>query len=441
MGQKLYNVRGRTLEEAYQKMRRKFGAEAVAISTHQVTQGGVFGLFGEKLVEITISVPGPRAPSAVERKYAEHQRAQGEPEMGQTLQTYEKLIRAAQRRMNTPPQHPAAPSPRRTPPPRSGAPAAAMGSAAPSPSPVLPFPKRKPEHEAGTEDLRREIQEIREMLQVMYAESPGAGLPTEFAPHYRTLVNRGVSRKVAAALIGAVLKNSDLGVIRDPRVFGERLHFEIRKALRVTGGIALHGGHCRVVALCGATGVGKTTNLAKLAAQFSVRQRANVALLTTDTYRVAAPEQLRVYANIIGVPLRVANDAKEAAEALRAFRDYDLVLIDTAGGSQFNLEQINELKGILYAVRPHETVLVLGANTQLADLQNTVSNFKCLGPTSVLFTKLDETRQYGAMFSILVEAGLPLSFASVGQNVPDDIRIASPGMIANLILEGRARRG
>jgi flagellar biosynthesis protein FlhF len=279
------------------------------------------------------------------------------------------------------------------------------------------------------------------MMEVLYAESPGAGLPSEFAPHYRALIERGVSRKVAAVLIGAVVKNCDLAIMRDKRVFAERLHTEIRKIVHGTGGLAVQAGECRVVAVCGATGVGKTTNLAKLAAYFSVRERARVALITSDTYRVAAAEQLRVYANIIGIPMKIAHAESDMEEALREYAGYDLVLIDTAGGSQFNLEQINELKGGLRAARPHETILVMSACTPLADMRNIVANFNCCNPTSVLFTKLDETRQYGAMLSVLAESGLPMSYLSTGQNVPDDICLASPAIMANLILEGRIKRG
>ena len=447
MQQRLYKVRGTTLEEAYRKMRGKFGAEAVALSTHQVTEGGVFGLFGQKLVEITASVPVPSEPgarrgsSAVERKYAEHSKAGSAPPREENVAEYEELIRNAQRRMqgqSPPPPRTAPPSTGAKPSPGPARASAAGGQAAPH---VLPFPNRRADAEACEEDLRREVSEIREMMQVLYSESPGAGLPAEFAPHYRALVNRGVSRKAAAALIGAVVRNSDLAVLREARVFTERLYLEIRKSISVTGGIALQAGSQCVAALCGATGVGKTTNLAKLAAQFSVHERARVAMLTSDTYRIAAPEQLRVYANIIGVPLRIANDASEIAQARREFHGYDLMLMDTAGGSQFNLEQINDLKGLLFAAKPHETILVLSANTQLADMRNMISNFSCLRPTSLMFTKLDETRQYGVMLSVLIETGLPLSFLSVGQNVPDDIRIASTAMVANLALEGRDKRG
>jgi flagellar biosynthesis protein FlhF len=302
---------------------------------------------------------------------------------------------------------------------------------------MVQFPQAKPAEADTIDALKSELREIREMMQVLYAENPGAGLPSEFSPHYRELLAKGVSRKTAAALIGAVVRECEPAVLRDERIFRERLSFEIRRHVRVTGGIGLHGGSCRRVAFCGATGVGKTTNIAKLAGQFSgVRERARVALITTDTYRIAAPEQLRVYANIIGLPMTVADDPAAVRKAVQEYRDYDLVLIDTAGGSQFNLEQISELKLVLQAAQPHETVLTISAGTPLEDMRNVLRNFLCLDPTAMMFTKVDETRQYGAMLSLLWESGLPLSYLSTGQNVPDDITVATGGKLAQLIAQG-----
>ncbi len=448
MSQQFHKIRARTLDEAWRQVRRQYGPEALVINTSDVYEGGIFGLFGRKMVELTACVPvnslaaqvrAPGAPgSAAMRKYGEASKTTTQAPAAaapvETVEYFERLVRDAQQRMNAAPtsraEAPAAP-------PRAEAPVAPRAQAAPSP--VLPFPK--PEVAATSPAVQRELQEIREMMEVLYAESPGAGLPSEFAPHYRTLIERGVSRKVAAVLIGAVMKNSDLTIMRDQRVFAERLHMEIRKILHGTGGLAMHAGECRVVALCGATGVGKTTNLAKLAAHFAVRERSRVALITADTYRVAAAEQLKVYANIIGLPMKVVHNERDMDAALKEFVDHDLVLIDTAGGSQFNLEQINELKNCLRTARPHETMLVMSASTPLDDMRNIVANFKCCTPTSVLFTKIDETRQYGAMLSVLAESGLPMSYLSTGQNVPDDICLASPAVMANLILEGSINRG
>lgn len=444
MRQELQKIRGRTLEEAYRKMRQQYGEDAVVLSTAQVTEGGIRGWFGQKQVELTASVnvlPGPPAREAtpLERKYTAHDpvAAPGD-RRNESMQFFEQIVRDAQRRMNAQEPAPASTAARlRAQEPRAEEPRAASAETAP----VLPFPKKKPDDRQSAETLSREVQDIREMMQVLYAESPGSGLPTEFAPHYRTLVDRGVSRKVAAALLGSVVHGSDVALLRDPRVFVERLHFEIRKLVSVTGGIELAPGGCRVVALCGPTGVGKTTNLAKLAAHFAVHQRLRVGLITTDNYRVAAPEQLRVYAGIIGLPIRLAANEKELREALHAMREHDLVMIDTAGGSQFNLEQIRELQHTLQVAKPHETLLVMSASTQLSDLRNIVSNFSCVRPTSLMFTKLDETSQYGGLFSMVMETGLKLSYFSVGQNVPDDIRVVTPAMVAKLILEGRNTRG
>lgn len=450
MSQKLYKIKAGTLEEAYDRMRRKFGDDAIVLNTRQAVEGGMLGLFGRRVVEITVSVTAPstqpplRERSAVERKYAANAEAGKQPAQGtpENLKYLEQLVRDAQQRMNAQPVPVAAKAPE---PPETSAPvtysrAAQVPSAPAAPisptpqaatAPVLQFPNRKP----SEDPVRKELNEIRSMLQVLYAENPAAGLPTEFAPHYRQLVGQGVSRRIAAELSAAVLKDSDPAILRDTRVFRERMQIEVRKRVRVTGGIGLTPGRCKRIALCGSTGVGKTTNLAKLAAHFAVREQARVALITSDTYRVAAVDQLRVYANIIGLPLRIANDPKDAINALQEFRDYDLVLMDTAGGSQFNLEQITELKAMLTGVQPDEVLLVLSAATPLEDLRNAVNNFRCLGPSALLFTKLDETRQYGAMFSAALEAELPFAYFSTGQNVPEDLQPATPGHIAKLLTE------
>ncbi|MBI4556095.1 MAG: flagellar biosynthesis protein FlhF [Candidatus Hydrogenedentes bacterium] len=425
----LHTIRAATLDEAYRLMREQLGEKAVVVRTAQVRDRGILGWFGRQVTELTATVPraqgevSGRKPSAAEKRYLAGSEVGSEETVSNTIAYFQRLVSNAQQRLRA-----AATEGER--------PAMAVNE---SGTPIVPF--RRPKANTHREVLEREIHEVREMLQVLIAETPGAGLPTEFAPHYRRFIDRGVTRKAAASLLASVAIESDLDVLRDGRVLTERLKLEIRKRLPVTGGLRLTAGVCRIVALVGATGVGKTTNLAKLAAHFAVKERARVALVTSDTYRVAAPEQLRVYANIIGLPLRVVNDAKEMVETLSTLRDHELVLVDTAGGSQFNTRQIHELEGVLSAAQPDEVMLMLSANTQLEELRSVSANFRGLKPTSLFFSKLDETQRYGALFSIAVETGLPLSYLSVGQNVPDDLILAHAGMIANLILEGRKHRG
>lgn len=416
MSQTFHKFRAETFDEAYQKMVQTLGEGAVVVNTTEVTEGGMLGLMGTKMIELTASLKAAapaRRPSLPEKKY--QAAAVGTDEtVSDTVAYFRQLVEDAQARM-------------------------AGNDAAQADTPdaeargdVVSFRKKQPAGEMA--DLQRELHEMREMLQVLMAENPASGLPAEFVSWYRVLVQAGVGRKLAATLIASIVGASDLNIIKNPRVFKERLKVEMQKRLSATGGIKLTRGKRRVAALVGATGVGKTTNVAKLAAMFSVNERARVALVTTDTYRVAAPEQLRVYANIIGLPMQVTNTPAELARALAMFKDYDLVLIDTAGGSQFNSKQIRELKANLDAIAIDDVALVLSTNTQLEELRSAVENFGCLKPNSLLFSKLDETRRFGAMFTIAAEAGLPVGYFSIGQNVPDDIELASTRTITRLII-------
>jgi flagellar biosynthesis protein FlhF len=447
MAQRFFKFRADTLDDAYREMRTKLGQHALVVRTTQVKEGGVMGWFARTRVELTASAPDPAAPrprSKVEQAYQTDPRSArpaqapaGPPQqapvgsqanVNDSVAYFQHVVQGAQERMgtNTPPPQPTAPQ-----------------KSKPFSAQVLPFRKQgKKEQPANEAVLQDELREMRGMLEVLMAERPegSGGVPSEFEPYYKHLIDRGVTRKAAASLMAAVARGADLAVLRDPRALQERLKLQMRRRLSTTGGIHLTPGTCRTVALVGATGVGKTTSLAKLAAHYAVQERAKVALLTADTYRVGAPDQLRVYANIIGLPLKVINDADEMREACSMLKDYDLVLVDTAGGSQYNAEQLRELRSLLVAAEPDEVHLVLAANTQLEDQKHVVSQFQCVGPTCLNFTKLDETQRYGTMYSLITESELPLGYLSVGQNVPDDLVLAKTGMMANLLMEGGAKR-
>ncbi|HOJ33951.1 MAG TPA: flagellar biosynthesis protein FlhF [Candidatus Hydrogenedentes bacterium] len=434
MKQRLQIIRSDTLDEAWREMRRRYGPDAVVLRTTQVREGGWFGLFGKKKVELTVSCveekPEPaRSKSVYEKEYLNV--GVGSDERFQsTVSHFKNLVQPTPGSGSTEPC-PEKPNPHfqgQT--PVSGA---TTGVA-------VPFSKPKPAVQ-DAETLRRELQEVREKLDVLLAEAPVGGLPSEAIPYYRELVERGVSRRLAAALVMRVLRETTLRARGDKALFRTKMKLEAASRFRTTGGIVLAPGKCRVVALMGTTGVGKTTAIAKLAAHYAVVRRARVAFVTADTYRVAAPEQLNVYADIIGVPMKIADDPREVAMAIRAFRSYDLVLMDTAGGSMFNVRHLHELKAILGAAQTDERILVLTVGSTIDDLRAAVENYRSLQPTSLMFSKLDETRQLGVMYTIAVESGLPVSYLSVGQEVPDDIRTATPELLAALVIEGNARSG
>lgn len=194
----------------------------------------------------------------------------------------------------------------------------------------------------------------------------------------------------------------------------------------------------RVCFFVGSTGVGKTTTIAKIASIFKLEKKANVALITSDTYRIAAVEQLKTYANILSVPIRVVYSAAEMKKTLEDYAAYDLILVDTAGRSPKNQKQCDELLELLNSVDKElrEVYLVLSATTKYKDLKQIVSIYKDMADYRIVFTKLDETNCYGNILNVRLDTGAPLSYVTCGQVVPDDLEMLNAQAIAKQLLGG-----
>ena len=177
--------------------------------------------------------------------------------------------------------------------------------------------------------------------------------------------------------------------------------------------------------MVGPTGVGKTTTIAKLAANFALFEGKSVGLITIDTYRIAAVEQLKTYSEIINLPIEVVYTAADLKRAFQKLSDKQLILIDTAGRSQKNKQQIRELKHFFNGRPLNETHLVLSANTKLEDLLETADSFKELGVNRLIFTKLDETNSLSNVIEVAERLRIPLSYVTTGQSVPEDIEVAT----------------
>jgi CheY-like chemotaxis protein len=197
----------------------------------------------------------------------------------------------------------------------------------------------------------------------------------------------------------------------------------------------------KTVVFVGPTGVGKTTTIAKIAAHCKLKEQRSVALITLDTYRVAAVEQLKLYANIIGVSLEVALTKREALAFIRRRRQTDLILLDTTGRSPMDPAGVDELHELLGLGHPIETHLVMSATTRERDLMDAMSRYATLPIDHLLFTKLDETTAYGNIFTMMQRTGLSLSYFSVGQSVPEDLEAVRPERLADLILGAPLRSG
>ena len=204
--------------------------------------------------------------------------------------------------------------------------------------------------------------------------------------------------------------------------------------ISVSGPIMTDANKCRVVALVGPTGVGKTTTIAKLAANYRLREKRRVGLITVDTYRVAAVEQLRTYADIIDLPMEVVATPREMREAVARMNHLDLVLMDTAGRSPRDEVRIQELKSMLSEAEPDEVHLVLSSTGGAKSLIDTAERFADVGTTSLLMTKLDEAHSLGHLVSVVRSVPLPVSYLTDGQNVPDDIQVARSGAMASMLL-------
>lgn len=197
----------------------------------------------------------------------------------------------------------------------------------------------------------------------------------------------------------------------------------------------------RVVFFIGPTGVGKTTTIAKLASNFAMEEKKKVALLTADTYRIAAAEQLRTYAQIMEVPFRVVYSTEELKEAVDFFKNYDYIFVDTAGHSHQNEEQLAKMKEYLESMgdgTEMQTFLVLSATTKYKDLLKITENYKDIVDYQLIFTKLDETTTMGNLLNVKLSVDTPIAYITCGQNVPNDIEKFNPQKTVKQILGGKA---
>lgn len=191
----------------------------------------------------------------------------------------------------------------------------------------------------------------------------------------------------------------------------------------------------------GPTGVGKTTTMAKLAALYTLKKQKKVGLITSDTYRIAAVEQLKTYSDIIGIPLIVVYSPQEFVSAVESFRDKDIIMVDTAGRSHKDRYQLAELKHLLDTGIESQTYLVISAGTKMSDCRDILNSYSFLEDYKLLFTKIDETSSHGIIVNTSYITKKPLSYLTYGQSVPDDIEIADKSKIINSFLGDKIYEG
>ncbi len=257
---------------------------------------------------------------------------------------------------------------------------------------------------------------------------------------YNTMLENEVNEKYANQIIDEFEKSNKPNMPFDYALSNiyQKMILKFGKPVGVTP--AAQGP--KMIFFIGPTGVGKTTTIAKIASRFCVDGGRKVALLTADTYRIAAAEQLRTYANILEVPFRIIYSVEEINQAMRDFKDYDYILVDTAGHSHQNTEQKEVMKELIHSVDgiiEKEVFLVLSATTKYRDLLSIADTYSDMTDYKLIFTKLDETTTLGNLLNLKLYTGAPLSYVTYGQNVPDDIEDFNPQKTVKRLLGGKQK--
>jgi flagellar biosynthesis protein FlhF len=259
-------------------------------------------------------------------------------------------------------------------------------------------------------------------------------LPESLFHLFAELIDADLGEELARELVERVRTETPDAELTDPVLVRARIARMVESEIAIAGPIRIHPGHRRIVALVGPTGVGKTTTIAKLAAHYRLKEKRRVGLVTVDTYRIAAVEQLRTYADIIDLPMQVVSTPREMREAIRQLDGLELILMDTAGRSPRDEIKIQELKAFLTEARADEVHLVLSSGAGARTLVETAQRFAAVGTTALILTKLDEATGLGNLLPLVRTSKLPLSYVTNGQNVPDDIEKADSRRLARLIL-------
>lgn len=411
---------GRTEEEAIEKAKQEFGENAVIMNVKEVKPKGLFRAFKNSTYEVT---------AAMEEKeqFVNPKRA-----LQNTKKLHDSINLSADEKIEIP-KPDAKPDFREM----------IQKSAANQQMPV----QEEKKIEQRLDDLSNRLEESlarTPMGEKKSEETSAKEKPASEEFHfvrilYSTLLKNEVHEKYVNQILDEIEKLIRPGNSVDMILFNVYQKLILRFGQPKT--IDLSGNKPKVLFFVGPTGVGKTTTIAKIASKYKVEYDKKVAFITADTYRIAATEQLQVYANILDAPMSIVYTQDEMNDAIAKFAEHDLVFVDTAGFSHKNEKQRNDMKALLGGVNEEynkEVYLVLSATTKYADLLDIVDSYREIADYKLIFTKLDETTTYGNLLNIKLYSGADLSYTTNGQNVPDDIEVFDTQKIVKKLLGGNS---
>lgn len=443
---RLKTFRAYSLSEAIAAVREDLGDDAVILHTRSLTKrSGLFGLFRRSIAEVIASdaAPPPKSvqdamtpiAAAASKAYGAVPSA-GEGVLDLDRVRTERLAQALSIREDRRAQA----TPATTAPNHAAEPKCYVlgnnGALHADDADDVPMASGDEELDAIKATVGRVIQH--DALPRSSEQSGG----DELAAAYAGLIAQELARDLADGLVDGLSNSLSAAALADPNEVREALLQGVAALVptaETTSTPAPIDGRPWTIAFVGPTGVGKTTTLAKVASMLSLTEGKRVGLVTADTYRVAAVDQLKTYADILSIPIQIANGASEMIEALEALSDCDVVLVDTPGRSQNDVDRLVELRSIIDAANPHEIHLVLSCTASERVLLRAAEAFSDLRPDRIVLTKLDEAVSFGMVLSVVRRIGRRLSWVTTGQEVPADIERATGKRIANLMLGGAVK--
>lgn len=300
----------------------------------------------------------------------------------------------------------------------------------------LVTPTLKPEENHTNIQLKQEIEEMKKMLQTMQPTSEMNQFPDELQPMLAHLRKQGIAPNIIHEIGTSMfthMKETKEDLTLELQVKYVKKYFLNQLERLPFGGISLNKKYINVV---GPTGVGKTTTIAKIAARVLLEKKKKVGFITTDTYRIAAIEQLRTYANLLQAPVEVVYNAKDFTKAIEKFADLDFVFIDTAGRNYKEEKFVDDLQEVVDFTLDMETFLVLSMTSKEEDMRVIIEQFQAFPIEKFIFTKVDETNSLGSLFNLIHTYQRGIAYYTNGQEVPEDLEEAHEETIINLLLEG-----
>ncbi|MBU2512098.1 flagellar biosynthesis protein FlhF [bacterium] len=300
--------------------------------------------------------------------------------------------------------------------------------------------RRQVNDDASITYLRYELSELKNIVKSLVTQSGelrSGDMHENLITLFQQLCFNGVEDRFARRLIEEINKKiprKEIDNFSYVKIYVARMFMQVLK-INAAPTAKRNPGKPKILTFLGPTGVGKTTTLAKIAGSEKINYpNKKIGLITLDTFRIAAVQQLQEYARIIKVPIRVVSDTGQMENALKEFSKKDLILIDTAGRSQRDEMQMSQLREILRTFPDFSNHLVLSATTKDNDLIEITKRFSTVPLNGIIFTKLDESTSYGSIFNHSIRFKLPLTYLTTGQNVPDDIENASRERLIDLLL-------